>query len=215
VYGRNSYPDEIVIGSHVQVVVIPTIDMVNNLHEKRTNLAFNTLKDIKKYLAQFISPHIKIEVSNAVYELLKVRCYLTVHDYTKSGHLYNQLNSELINFLSPNIERPILEKGFEVPISKMKILKFIEERPYVDKVYNLSIFQFVEVGGKYKIIDTNIIKETDFLRTISPYAILTSAPLHHLTIIRSEEDIPSEIEYIDDVAIGSDFIISDENGNYD
>ncbi len=213
VYGRNKYPDELVKGSSVQIVVIPRDHTSGYGDEKREALDFSTLLEIKKYIKRFVSPHVHVEVSNPVYELLKVRCYVQVNDYAQSGHMYHQLNQELIHFLSPNTDIESFDKGFEESISKTEILNFIESRPYVKNVLNLSIFQLVNIEESYKIIDTELIANIDRLRTISPYAILTSAPLHHITIVPEDRSL-LEIAYIDDVAIGSDFIISDDEGNY-
>ncbi len=213
VYGRSRYPGELVKGSSVQIVVIPRDHKSGNGYEKREALDFSTLLEIKKYIQRFVSPHVHVEVSNPVYELLKVRCYVQVHDYAQSGHMYHQLNQELIQFLSPNIDIDSFDKGFEESISKTEILNFIESRPYVKSVLNLSVFQLLDVEESYKIIDTELIGHIDRLRTISPYAILTSAPLHHITIVPEDLSLP-EIAYIDDVAIGSDFIISDNEGYY-
>jgi len=213
VYGRNSYPDELVKGSSVQVVVIPVDDFANSRLRRRSYLPYDTLVEIKNYLDQFTSPHVKIEVCNPVYELLKIRCYIIVKDFTKSGHLHNELNEELINFLSPNVENTSIEKGFDTSITRTEILNFIESRIYVDKVLELSVFQIVEVGGSYKIIDSEELGGSDRLRTISPYAILTSAPQHYINIIPDEISL-RELGHIDDVSIGSDLIISNDEGNY-
>jgi hypothetical protein len=72
----------------------------------------------------------------------------------------------------------------------------------------------VEVQGKYKIIDTAKIEEIKELHTISPYAILTSAPLHHLEVIHDEISQGPEISGVGDLSIESDFVISDDNGKY-
>jgi len=203
----------LVKGSSVQVVVIPVDDFANSRLRRRSYLPYDTLVEIKNYLDQFTSPHVKIEVCNPVYELLKIRCYIIVKDFTKSGHLHNELNEELINFLSPNVENTSIEKGFDTSITRTEILNFIESRIYVDKVLELSVFQIVEVGGSYKIIDSEELGGSDRLRTISPYAILTSAPQHYINIIPDEISL-RELGHIDDVSIGSDLIISNDEGNY-
>ncbi|PIB29173.1 hypothetical protein [Maribacter sp. 4G9] len=96
------------------------------------------------------------------------------------------------------------------------IYKFINERSYVEKIYKFSVIQLVHVNGKHRIIDTEDNKDKENkdstrwrLRTISAYAILSSAPLHHIEIYRSQDD-KDEIKGIGDIAIGSDFIITKE-----
>lgn len=214
VYGRNSHPKELVKGSDLQVVVIPKNKLVDGTRRRSTKVDFSTLLDIKKYVSQFVSPWVNVEVSNPVYEQLKIRCQVKFNDPQKSGYLISALNNELISYLSPDIENEFIEKGFDESISKTEILNFIESRPYVEFVTEFSVLQLVDVQGQYKIIDTARIEKIKDLRTISAYAILTSAPEHQIEVIGDEKPQPPQISGIGDLSIESDFVISDADGNY-
>ncbi len=213
-YGRNSHPDELIKGSTIQIVVLPKNNLNDYMSRGRKEVAFNTLNKIKKYVAQFVSPYAKIEVSNPVYEQLKIRCRVKFIDYQKRGNLKNELNKELVNYLSPDIENSFIKKGFDESISKTEIINFIESRSYVDFVTNFSVIQLIEVRGGYKILDTARIDKIEELRTISPYAILTSTPEHQIIVIKNEKPSPPEISGIEDFSIASDFVISDNDGEY-
>ncbi|KZS39755.1 hypothetical protein AWE51_08885 [Aquimarina aggregata] len=214
VYGRNSHPDELVKGSAIQIVVIPKCNLTNEINKRRNEVAFDILEEIKEYIKQFVSPFAKIEVSNPVYEQLKVRCSVKFTDYEKRGYLRNKLNNELILFLSPDIESSFVEKGFDESISKTEILNFIESRPYVAFVTEFSVLQLIEVQGKYKIIDTAKIRKIESLRTITPYAMLTSVKNHHINIIKNNVASSPKISRIGDLSLASDFVISDIEENY-
>ncbi len=214
VYGRNSHPEELVKGSNLQIVLIPKISLSEGKKLQTTKIDFSTLLEVKEYISQFVSPYLNIEVSNPVYEQIKVRCSVKFNDIHKSGYCKNLLNNELISFLSPGIETEMIEKGFDESFSKSEILNFIESRSYVDFVTEFSVLQLVEVQGNYKIIDTAKIQKINELRTISAYAILTSAPEHQIEIIENEKTISPEISGIGDLSIGADFVISDNSGNY-
>jgi hypothetical protein len=138
VYGRNSHPNELVKGSNLQVVLIPKNKLKDGARIRSTKVDFSTLMEIKKYISQFVSPHVKVEVSNPVYEQLKIRCNVKFSEIQKSGYFKNVLNNELISFLSPDIENDFIEKGFDESISKTEILNFIESRPYVAFVTEFS-----------------------------------------------------------------------------
>ena len=213
VYGKNSHPREIVKGSNIQIVVIPKNNMVNGSRSNRSKVGYSTLMEVKNYISKLVSPYAKIEVSNPVYEQLKVRCKVKFKDMQKSGYYKNVLNTELISYLSPDIESEFVEKGFEESFSKSEILNFIEKRKYVDFVTEFSVLQIVEVQGKYKIIDTAIIKKINELRTISAYAILTSAPEHQIESVNDEDLSDPKKSGIGDLSIENDFIISD-SGKY-
>ncbi|MBV5313476.1 MAG: hypothetical protein JZU47_09280 [Prolixibacteraceae bacterium] len=214
VYGRNKYPRELVKGSTMQIVLIPKNNIDDGMKRRNNKVDYDTLIEVKKYIAKMVSPYVHIEVSNPVYEQLKVRCRVKFNDYQKRGSLRNRLNNELINYLSPDIENSFIEKGFDESISKNEILNFIESRPYVEFVTQFSVLQLVEVQGKYRIIDTAKVGEIRELQTISPYAILTSAQQHHLEVIHDEISHIPEVSGVGDLSIESDFVISDDNGKY-
>ena len=214
VYGKNSHPKEIVKGSNIQIVVIPRNNLVNGTRKHSSRVDFSTLMEIKQYISQFVSPYANVEVSNPVYEQLKVRCCVKFIDIQKGGYYKNVLNNELISYLSPDIESQFIEKGFDESISKTEILNFIESRPYVDFITEFSVLQLVEVNRRYKIIDTAKIQKINELRTVSPYAILTSAPEHQIENVPEVKTLDPKISGIGDLSIETDFVISDSDGKY-
>lgn len=214
VYGRNSHPRELVKGSSMQIVLIPRSNPIEGTNMRTNMVDYITLLEVKKYISQFVSPYLKLEVSNPVYEELKVRCSVKFKDPQKKGHFRKILNSELISYLSPDIENSYIEKGFDESISKTEILNFIESRSYVDYATQLSVLQIVKVGNQYKIIDTAKIDRIEELHTISAYAILTSACEHQIDFITDENPLKPEVSGIGDFSLESDFIISDGKGNY-
>ena len=214
VYGKSNRPNELVKGSSVQIVLIPKNSLVNGTRKRSLNVDFNTLLEVKEYVSQFVSPFVKVEVSNPVYEELKVRCKVKFNDLQRGGYLRNVLNSELISYLSPDIENIDVEKGFDEAISKTEILNFIESRSYVDFVTEFSVLQLVDVQKNYKIIDTARITHIEDLRTISAYAILTSAPEHQIEIVSEEKSSKPNPSGVGDLTLESDFVISDSEGNY-
>lgn len=213
-YGRSTHPKELVQGSNLQIVLIPKSKPGNSESLINNKIDYSTLSDVKKYITQFLSPWAKIEVSNPIYELLKVKCMVKFKDPFKAGYLKTTLNNEIVNYLAPNAKTVFTEKGFDESFSKTELINFIESRPYVEFITEFSVLQLVEVLGHYKIIDTALIGKINELRTISPYAILTSAPEHHISVIANEEVHNPQKSGIGDLAIDADFVISDGKGNY-
>ncbi len=224
VYGRNSRPNELVNTSNMQVVVIPKGDPAGKFERRRKEVPCHTIFRIREYLRKFSSPYVHIEVSNPVYEELKVRCRVKFTDVKRRGYLRNKLNQELIRFLSPGNEKSLIPEEFDQSVSKTEILNFIEKRHYVDFVTSFSVLQIVEVMGRYRIIDTarglrkeneDRAKPIDILRTISAYATLTSAPGHLIEFVEDDETFrePEKSGY-GDLFLESDFILSDSEGKY-
>ncbi|MFV0590824.1 MAG: hypothetical protein ACK5M7_05525 [Draconibacterium sp.] len=213
-YGRSTHPKELVSGSNLQIVLIPKNKSENAGNPQSNKVDYSTLLNVKQYITQFLSPWVKAEVSNPIYEMLKIKCKVRFNDPIKAGYLKTTLNNELIQYLSPDIKNQFMDKGFDESFSKTELINFIESRPYVDFVTEFSVLQLVEVLGRYKIIDTALIRRINDLRTISPYAILTSAPEHQITVISYEDVHKPQQSGIGDLAVEADFVISDGKGNY-
>ncbi|GAB3218628.1 hypothetical protein J0A67_03155 [Algoriphagus aestuariicola] len=208
VYGRSDFPLHLVKNSNVQVVVIPHSPLESEFGKEGFRAPFELLQEIKQYLHAFVSPFTRLEVCNPVFEKLKIRAAVKFHKTQQSGYYRNLLERELIEFLSPNPGDFQEEKGFINSVFKAEIQSFIESRPYVDFITGLSVLQIVEVQGSYKIIDTADTKyRIEQLRTISPYAILTSAESHQLEVIQDSRLLDPEIASIGDLSIDTDFII--------
>ena len=216
VYGRSNHPKELLIGNHIQIVLIPKVAQgdANGLTGVTVDRA--TLVAVKKYVASFLSPHVQVDVSNALYERIKVRCRVKFNTPENSGYLRDILNEELVNFLSPFMDSPLVVKGFDKAISKTEILIFIESREYVELVSDFTVLQLVEVEGKHRIIDTNRPsaqdKEIEDLVPITPYVILSSVAQHHIEIIKEDGTLDhSVIDGLDYVALGTDYILIENN----
>jgi len=220
VYGRNNYPNELVKGSNVQIVVIPKNSIINKTSFQPTKISRDILEEIKVYAKKYMSPFARVEVCNPVFEKLKVRCRVEFSDQQRNSFLRNKLNDELVHFLSPNFKDFDSENLFEKSFTKTEIYNFIESRPYVKKVGQFSVIQLVNVEEKHRIIDSEDGKDTNNgnsentrsnFRTISGYALLTSVDKHHIEIETSDEN---KIVGIGKIAIGTDFIVADDKGNY-
>src|SRR5690554_1718219 len=208
VYGRSSFPDMLIKGNRVQVVVIPKGSLLQKV-------PFVTLKKIKAYISGKASPYARFEVSGPVVERLKVRCSVRFSIPEQSGYFRDLLNRELVDYLSGTTPFQ-QESGFLQSIYKSEILNFIESRDYVGFVTSFSVLQIVEVQGAYNVIDTAITRKKgkiEMLRTISPYAILSSVSEHQIKILYYEVPRDPELASIGDLSIDSDFVVKKPGGN--
>jgi len=208
VYGRSDYPLHLVKNSNIQAVVIPESPLLAQGRMDGFRAPYELLSEIKAYLQTFVSPFARVEVCNPVFEKLKIRASLKFKQTQQAGYYRDRLERELIEFLSPNPGDFQKGKGFIHAIYKAEVQNFIESRTYVELMTGFSVLQIVEVQGIYKIIDT---ADSNFkieqLRTISPYAILTSSESHQLEILNYQELREPEEASIGDLSIDSDFII--------
>lgn len=214
VYGRSSFPGKILKGTYLQVVVVskpdPEIGYFNRM------IPYWTLVEIKEYLATKVSAYAKFEVSNPVFEKLKIRCKVRFKEVNQSGYFKTILNRDLIMFLSSSSTYNRNNKDNMLSITMSEIINFIENRNYVEFVTGLSVLQIIKVRGsetdKYNFIDTaDEIEKTDSLINSSPYAVLTSAEEHYIEPIKEPifegKIISPEKSTVGKLTISSDFII--------
>ncbi|ERM81208.1 hypothetical protein P872_20190 [Rhodonellum psychrophilum GCM71 = DSM 17998] len=210
VYGRSSFPNQMIKGTKVQVLVTPKTLGPKNESEGPQMVPFVTLLKIKDYLSSKVSPYARFEVSNPVFEKLKVRCSVKFNMEQQSGYFRDLLVKELIDFLSSDSANKQGQSGFLQSIYKSEILNFMEARNYVAFVRQFSVLQIVEAQGAYNVIDTAVQhqgREIELLRTISPYAILTSAKDHHIEVIYDDVSRSPVMSSIGDLSIDSDFVL--------
>lgn len=208
VYGRSDFAQHLVKNSNIQVVVIPNAPLDDTFKSEGFRAPFELLQEIKFFLRKSVSPFTRLEVCNPVFEKLKVRGHVKFKNIQQSGYYRDILEKEIIAYLSPNPMDFQKGKGFVSAIYKAEIQNFIESRSYVDFVTGFSVIQIVEVQGNYKIIDTaNPDFQIEMLRTVSPYAILTSADSHQLEINNESMMTDPKLSSIGDLSIEADFIV--------
>ncbi|WP_114782552.1 baseplate J/gp47 family protein [Botryobacter ruber] len=128
---------------HVLVVPIPDLKNKNAFDPLRPYTSLGLLTEIQKYLYRHISSHVNLEVRNPRFEEIQLEFkikYLTAENefYTK------ELKSELEKFLAPWAYDPQTDIEFGGKISKSVLIDFIEERPYVDFLSCVKMYQVVE-----------------------------------------------------------------------
>ncbi|MHA7129198.1 hypothetical protein [Algoriphagus namhaensis] len=214
VYGRSDYPDSIVCASNIQVVVVPVSFDPFASNQSVFRVPYGLLKDIRDHVRSYLSPHAQLEVCNPVFEKIKVRTSVVFSDSQQAGYFISKLEKELIRFLAPDPISDVRGKGFMNSISKSEIQNFIESRPYVVSISGFSVLQLIESPTYNRIIDTATSDgKIEVLRTISPYAILTSAENHHIESITKDQSHAPQSVGIGDLAIESDFIIKANDRN--
>ncbi|MCB1830021.1 MAG: hypothetical protein KDI35_07840, partial [Gammaproteobacteria bacterium] len=79
----------------VLVVVVPAAGEGENLAYRRPMLDVQQLQRIRDYIRQLASPFVSIEVRNALYERVQVRCKAKFLDDTNAGFYVRKLNHDV------------------------------------------------------------------------------------------------------------------------
>lgn len=215
----NDQSDHLVLpGIDLQVVVIPKEREDGRFISQQPRVNLATLYHVKSFLEGLISPFIKVEVGNPVYEKVKVICKVMINDKTTSDYgVYIRLLSDEINrYIAPWLYGESEDLKIGSKIYKSDILLFIKERPYVAYVTEFSAVHFYSSEDVYKdelnaeITDTADAGPDDHISGSTPAAVLIPATSHKITIINKPGYEEPKTSGIGTFTIGEEMLVTDK-----
>lgn len=133
---------------NVLFVAVPELKNRNAIDPLKPYTSLKTLDEIKLFLEARLSPHVKIDVVNPLFEAIKLDFQVRFHP-GKDFTLFKQiLEQDIIGFLSPwafESEAP-KDISFGGRTCKSVLLNFVEKRPYVDFVTQFRMDQLTGPG---------------------------------------------------------------------
>jgi hypothetical protein len=124
------------------VIPVPDLRGKNAIDPLRPQTSLGTLSEIKAFLQKRISPFVRLDVKNALFE--EIQLDFKVQFTTDDGAYYhNLLIDEIERFLTPWAFDATQEIEFGGKVSKSKLLNFVEERSYVDYVTCFHMYHLV------------------------------------------------------------------------
>ena len=170
----------------VFLVVIRNIRNGNIANPLQPLVSVRTIDQVEQFLKAYNSPFIKLKVDNPIYEQVKVTFDVGFYPGFDEGFYKQQLNREIIQYLSPWAYEEGEDIVFGGKIYASSILAFIEKRPYVDYVTNFRMFHIYDSEGiACMTVCRDFIVGGGFVETEVDVAIaktarsaLTSAPTH-------------------------------------
>lgn len=156
----------------VLVVVVPqlgSVDQLKNVRGPRLNAV--ELHRIADYLRALAPPFSRIEVRNASYELIQVRCAIEWAPGAHAGLGIRRLNQVLFDHLSPWNDNGY-RADFEWTIRPEDLEARIRELDFVRGVSQVSLLHVASS-------DDNVFSLGDTARPGVPPAHFTNGPVHH------------------------------------
>jgi hypothetical protein len=183
----NNYYNGFAAAGHVTVV--PISDQRNQHDAGGTLLlpkcSHRVLRGIEKMLSERCSPFVQIHAVNPELNFVRIHGRVKFRREASNGYYLGKLNEELVQFLSPwafSGEAPL---SFSSKIYASSVIDFIDERPYVEYVTGLAMYQYTEdedgathyrktAGGSTSLLETQF---------TTGHALLVSAPRHQLELV--------------------------------
>ena len=161
----------------VFLVVIPQLDAIHQDRPLTPYVDSTTLNDIETYLNTVRPEHVFMTVENPKYDEISITCTISLCSGCIDKAYYTaQLDTALKVFLAPWTDSTQIEIGNKSKLNESDIVAFIQQQPYVDKIWHIQV----------KIKGNEVCQGTDILPSNIGH-LLTSAPIHEINIKSNDE----------------------------
>jgi hypothetical protein len=218
-FGIGSQERLILPGINVQVIVIPKEKENGRFISDQPHVSLDVLFRIKEFLFRVLSPFVRIEVGNPVYERVKIACSVLFRNSDSSdyGLLLNRLHEDIRRYLCPWLyeEGTSMVIGGKIYITD--ILNAIRNLPYISYVTGFSVAHFFKVQdiytGKYKaeLIDSSRQPVESICGSI-PGAVLIPVQQHWINVLNHKGYISPPPFGIGNLSVGDEFFQSGQKG---
>lgn len=164
----------------VTLIVIPDIRNRNSFDPLQPRASQNLLREIEDFLDPLNSLHVRFDADNPDYETVFLDFRVKFYDQYDANAYRNILNEDIVRYLSPWAFGEFSDIRFGGTLYKSVIIRFIEERSYVDFISDFKMYQRIGEGDQ-NVVDRNQITATN------ARAILVSARGHNIGLIEKDE----------------------------
>ena len=182
------------------------------------HLNANELLDITAYLCSLASPFAKIQVCNATYERIQVRCTVKRTAGSQPGQTLRRVNRAIVEVISPWRE-PGYELNFDWTVRCEDIEAHVRSLDCVDSVTQVSLLHVTQSDCAYTLSDTarvsDTVMESDTARVssanhvgaVSAWSIVLPMDEHIVSFVEKSTEAAPEATGIDRLRIGNTFIL--------
>jgi len=204
----------------VSIIVVPSPPKNSsgqfNTLEPKVDLA--TLYRIQAFVQKKMSPFVKAEIRNPVYERIKVVCKIRFipTDNNYNDNLYLQkLQEDIKQYLCPWLFNTVNDFKIGTVLYRSEMLNFINRLPYVDYVTGFSLVHFYyeknprngQVMGR--ITDTAA-EEVPFIRASVPEGVLIPSDEHLITVLDASLYEDPQALGIDGLLVSNELLVGKE-----
>ncbi len=207
VYKTKCLPSNDEIGK-VEVIVIPDIKGSLPFHPFSPKVAANTLFEIHEYLDQHSPAYAEVAVMNPFYIQVLTRCTVKFNEGYDEQFYKEKLIDEIKRFLSPWAydQESDIKIGGSLHASVM--INFIAERPYIDYVANLKLFQSED--GKTFTDVRSLNRGKSIVIPSRPDMVMVSGATHFIDIVDENGYNEDSFEGINYMQIQLDFEVAED-----
>tara|TARA_B100001093_G_scaffold514618_1_gene589046 strand:+ start:13233 stop:16985 length:3753 start_codon:yes stop_codon:yes gene_type:complete len=200
--------------TNVQIMCFKKIEEHQNIEE--VMLSIDEMNQIKNYLNQNISPFVKIEFVNAVFEELWVKCKLKFKNVS-TGNGIQKFNQDFFEFIcSWSFGFNQSTQNIPKRIKKIDIIKFVKEREYIEFVTGISFIHLSRnADNKISVYDSAVTENDheEYIYIGTNKSVFVPRNRHNLEIIDSSDYHAPEPTDFNELQIDSSFALVSEETN--
>ena len=200
---------------HVLIVVVPNSGAAPSENCAHSMIDAQLLGQIREYVKNLCSEFVDIEVRNPVYEQVQVRCTVKFVNRISEGVDITRLNRHISDYMCP-WKPGGYQARFGWKIRQQEIESYIRSLSYIEYVTDFSMLHItIDSAGRYRLFDTakGGQDQEAIITPHYPWSLALPAENHFIESMPTARSISAEITGVDELAVGSTFIISGSNGN--
>ena len=165
------------------------------------------LKEIREFAGRLTSTFVEIDVRNPAYEQIQVRCTVKFTKEVGVGHYMNKLNQAITDYLSPWNEIGYRAQ-FGWCVREYDLKSYIRNMDCVEFITDFSMLRIASDGkGFFDLFDT-VARGVEEIHPLYPWSIAIPVRRHFIKTTDKPEVIAPELTGVDELEIGSTFIIT-------
>ncbi|MGD8933016.1 MAG: hypothetical protein PVI52_10635, partial [Chromatiales bacterium] len=199
----------------VLIVVVPRWQTLMAKTCDELMLSAVDLTRMKDFLQRHSSRFVHIEVRNPVYEQVQVRCSVKFTGGFQAGYFVNRLDRDISGYICP-WQAGGYHPRFGWRIRKKDIESYLQKLDYVEFITNFSLLHITrDDEGRYSLGDTARHRSDPEVQIEPrfPWSLVLPAGHHFIETIPSAKTIEPEVTGIDELEVGTNFIITGNSGN--
>jgi len=173
---------------HVTLVTIPDLRRSNHANRLRPFTPIATLVDIADYLKNICSPFVTLHVRNPQFEEIQLAFDVRLRPTLDEAYYVTLLSEDIERFLCPWAFDTAKQISFGGAIQKSTLVKFIDERPYVDTVSSFKMHHLIRDEDnrlRTALYNVDTIVASSARSILVPYA---DGPVsHHIRVLTTCE----------------------------
>lgn len=202
-------------GVDLPIVLIPRETKEGAFLTAQPHVDLSELFRIKTFVRSIVSPFVKVEVGNAVYERVKVMCKVLFHSNTEADSiaLRRRFVADINKYIAPWLYGETANLKIGSALYKTEFLIYLKGLPYVRYISSFSLVHFSfdsdpELNDIRAQVNDLAVSGKDIVESSTPTSVLIPSPYHIVEILKDAVPGTPEHSGIGNFVVGEEFLVA-------